>query len=68
MPVTTAAVVLAAAQAVTFATKDGWTIAAAYRPASAGNATVVLAHGVGSAGVEWNIQQEQGDERPPQPP
>ncbi len=48
-----AAVVLAAAQAVTFATKDGWTIAASYRPASKGNATVVLAHGVGSAGVEW---------------
>lgn len=53
MPVTAAAVVLAAAQAVTFATKDGWTIAASYRPASKGNATVVLAHGVGSAGVEW---------------
>ncbi len=49
----TAAVVLAAAQAVTFATKDGWTIAAAYRPASKGKATVILAHGVGSAGGEW---------------
>ena len=53
MPVTAAVVALAAAQAVTFATKDGWTIAAAYRPASGGNATVVLAHGVGSAGGEW---------------
>ncbi|MDD5301578.1 MAG: alpha/beta fold hydrolase [Elusimicrobia bacterium] len=53
MPVTAAAVALAAVQAVTFATKDGWTIAAAYRPASKGKATVVLAHGVGSAGVEW---------------
>ncbi len=53
MPVTVAAVVLAAAQAVTFGTKDGWTIAASYRPASKGNATIVLAHGVGSAGVEW---------------
>lgn len=53
MPVSAAAVVLAAAQAVTFATKDGWTIAADYRPASKGKATVVLAHGVGSAGVEW---------------
>lgn len=53
MPITAAAAVLAAAQAVTFATKDGWTIAAAYRPASVGKATVVLAHGVGSAGGEW---------------
>ncbi|MBI4059997.1 MAG: alpha/beta fold hydrolase [Elusimicrobia bacterium] len=50
---TAAAAVLAAAQAVTFATRDGWTIAAAYRPASKGAATVVLAHGVGSAGGEW---------------
>ena len=50
---TAAAVVLAAAQAVTFATKDGWTIAAAYRPAAKGSATVILAHGVGSAGGEW---------------
>jgi alpha-beta hydrolase superfamily lysophospholipase len=53
MPVTTAAVVLAAVQAVTFATKDGWTIAANYRPASKGNATVILAHGVGSSSNEW---------------
>jgi alpha-beta hydrolase superfamily lysophospholipase len=53
MPVTAAAVALAAVQAVTFATKDGWGISAAYRPASKGKATVVLAHGVGSAGVEW---------------
>lgn len=53
MPVTAAAVVLAAAQAVAFATKDGWSISAAYRPAAEGKATVVLAHGVGSAGVEW---------------
>jgi len=54
MPVSAAAVVLAAVQAVTFGTKDGWTIAASYRPASKGNATVVLAHGVGSAGGEWH--------------
>ncbi|MBI5247019.1 MAG: alpha/beta fold hydrolase [Elusimicrobia bacterium] len=54
MPVvSTAAVVLAAAQAVSFATKDGWTISAQYRPAAAGKATVVLAHGVASAGGEW---------------
>lgn len=53
MPVTAAAVVLAAAQAATFATKDGWTIAAAYRPASKDAATVILAHGVGSANGEW---------------
>lgn len=51
---TVAAVVLAAAQAVVFSTKDGWTIAATYRPASKTNATVILAHGVGSAGSEWN--------------
>lgn len=56
MPVasTAAAVALAAAQAVSFATKDGWTIAAKYRPAKPGKAVVVLAHGVGSAGDEWN--------------
>jgi len=53
MPVTAAAVAIAAIQAVSFATKDGWTISAAYRPASKGAATVVLAHGVGSAGGEW---------------
>jgi alpha-beta hydrolase superfamily lysophospholipase len=53
MPVTAAVVVLAAAQAVTFATTDGWTIAATYRPASKDAATVILAHGVGSAGAEW---------------
>ena len=53
MPVTAAAAVLAAAQAVTFATKDGWTIAASYRPASQGAATIILAHGVGSASGEW---------------
>ena len=53
MPVTVAAVVVAAVQAVTFATKDGWTVSAAYRPAAKGNATIVLAHGVGSASVEW---------------
>jgi len=53
MPVTAAAVALTVAQAVTFATTDGWTIAADYRPAAKGKATIVLAHGVGSAGVEW---------------
>lgn len=53
MPVTAAAVVVAAVQAVSFATKDGWSIAASYRPAAKGRATVVLAHGVGSAGAEW---------------
>lgn len=59
MPVTAAAVVLAAAQAVSFATKDGWTISASYRPAAKGKATVVLAHGVGSAGVEWTRLAER---------
>ena len=53
MPVTPAAVILAAAQVVSFATKDGWTISASYRPAAAGKATIVLAHGVASAGGEW---------------
>lgn len=53
MPVTAATVVLAAVQAVTFSTKDGWTLAAAYRPAAKGNATLVLAHGVGASGAEW---------------
>lgn len=55
MPVTAAAaaVTLSVIQAVSFATKDGWSIAASYRPAAKGKATVVLAHGVGSAGVEW---------------
>lgn len=50
---TAAVVALAAAQAVTFNTKDGWTVAAKYRPAAAGKAVVVLAHGVGSASDEW---------------
>lgn len=50
---TAAAVALAAAQAITFNTKDGWTLAAKYRPAAAGKAVVVLAHGVGSASDEW---------------
>ena len=50
---TAAAVALAAAQAVTFNTKDGWTLAAKYRPAAPGKAVVVLAHGVGSASDEW---------------
>jgi alpha-beta hydrolase superfamily lysophospholipase len=54
MPVTAAAVALAAVQAVTFATKDGWTIAASYRPAAKGTATVILVHGVGASGAEWS--------------
>lgn len=54
MPVTgVAAAALSVIQAVTFATKDGWTISAAYRPAAKGASTIVLAHGVGSAGGEW---------------
>ena len=43
-----------AAQPVTFRTADGWTIAAKYRPARLGRATLVLAHGYASAGVEWD--------------
>lgn len=39
---------------VTFPTKDGWTISGLYRPAKKRAGTVlVLAHGVGSAKVEW---------------
>jgi alpha-beta hydrolase superfamily lysophospholipase len=41
-------------RAVTFPTKDGWTISALYRPArKRGSTVLVLAHGVGSAKVEW---------------
>jgi|CXWL01.1.fsa_nt_gi dienelactone hydrolase len=39
---------------VSFKTPDGWTIAANYRPAKPGRATMILAHGVGSARGEWN--------------
>ena len=56
MPVTAAAaaVTLSIIQAVTFGTKDGWTIAASYRPAAKGAATVILAHGVGASSAEWS--------------
>lgn len=54
MPVTAAAVALAAAQIVAFGTQDGWTISASYRPAAQGKATVVLAHGVGASSAEWS--------------
>lgn len=40
-------------QKVSFPTKDGWTIAALYRPAKKHGDVLVLAHGVGSAKVEW---------------
>lgn len=53
MPVSAAAVALAAAQIAAFSTKDGWTISASYRPAAQGKATIVLAHGVGASGAEW---------------
>ena len=53
MPLTAAVAVLAAAQAVSFGTKDGWTISASYRPSAPGKATIVLAHGVASGGGEW---------------
>jgi pimeloyl-ACP methyl ester carboxylesterase len=39
---------------VSFPTKDGWTISALYRPArKRGGTVLILAHGVGSAKVEW---------------
>lgn len=41
-------------RAVSFKTSDGWTIAAKYRPARGDRATLVLAHGVGSAAGEWD--------------
>ena len=44
----------AAPKIVSFKTADGWTIAANYRPAKPGRATLILAHGVGSARGEWN--------------
>jgi alpha-beta hydrolase superfamily lysophospholipase len=42
-----------AERAVTFKTRDGWTIAALYRPARKRAATLVLAHGVGASKGEW---------------
>lgn len=53
MPVTAAAVVLAAAQVVSFRTADGWMIGAAYRPAKTGHATIILIHGVAASRLEW---------------
>ncbi len=53
MPVTAAAVVLAAAQIVSFRTADGWKLEASYRPAKAGRATIVLIHGVAASRQEW---------------
>ena len=44
---------------VSFKTPDGWTIAATYRPARAGRATLILAHGVGSASQEWGRLAER---------
>ncbi|HXT02462.1 MAG TPA: alpha/beta fold hydrolase [Elusimicrobiota bacterium] len=38
---------------VSFPTKDGWTISALYRPAKRHGDVLILAHGVGSAKVEW---------------
>lgn len=62
LSVSVGAVLLAAAsihaaappRAVSFKAHDGWTIVAKYRPARAGRATLVLAHGIGSAAVEWD--------------
>jgi dienelactone hydrolase len=42
-----------AARKVSFPTKDGWMIAALYRPPRKGGAVLVLAHGVGSSKDEW---------------
>jgi alpha-beta hydrolase superfamily lysophospholipase len=40
-------------QAVTFKTKDGWTIAADYRAPKKGGVAVILVHGVASSKGEW---------------
>ena len=53
MPVTAAAAALAAAQIVSFQTSDRWMIAATYRAARPGRATVVLIHGVAASRLEW---------------
>jgi len=42
-----------AEQKVSFKTKDGWTIAALYRPARKHGTVLILAHGVGSSMGEW---------------
>ena len=52
--VATFASAASAPKTVSFKTADGWTIAANYRPAKTGRATLILAHGVGSARGEWN--------------
>lgn len=59
LPLLLAAAALAAPaakapQKVSFATKDGWTLSADYRPAKPGGAVVVLVHGVGSSKLEWD--------------
>lgn len=40
-------------RAVSFATADGWKLAATWRPAQNGRATVILVHGVGASKEEW---------------
>ena len=55
MPVTAAAAALAAAQIVSFQTSDRWMIAATYRAASPGRATIILAHGVAASRQEWEV-------------
>lgn len=49
-----AAAAAPAPQRVSFATDDGWTIAADYRAPRRGGAVVILAHGVGSSKSEWS--------------
>jgi len=45
-------------QRATFATDDGWTIAADYRAPRRGGFVVILAHGVGSSKSEWSQLSE----------
>jgi len=51
--------VFAAPKRVSFATADGWTIAADYRAPRRGGAVVILAHGVGSSRSEWSRLADQ---------
>jgi alpha-beta hydrolase superfamily lysophospholipase len=44
---------------VAFATSDGWTIAADYRPPRRGGAVLILVHGVGASKAEWSVLAER---------
>jgi alpha-beta hydrolase superfamily lysophospholipase len=54
LPAAAAAPAPRPAARVSFATDDGWTLAADYRAPRRGRAVVILAHGVGSSKGEWS--------------